>query len=172
MKNQSSKRKFFGIFICMLFAFTAMAFQDSAKVNKHIEKSILDTVPKNHDIDIQIDTKGLEETIKKSVELAEKTIKQIDWDKISKQAELTIKQIDLDRILKEVEQSLKKIDMDKISKEVEQAIKKIDLDKINIEIKKAKSDTQKKELKKEIEKLKEELEMKKKELKNANQQKA
>jgi hypothetical protein len=77
MKNQSSIRNIFGIFIFMLFAFTAMAFQDSAKVNKHIEKSILDTVPKNHDIDIQIDTKGLEETIKKSVELAEKTIKQI-----------------------------------------------------------------------------------------------
>ncbi len=85
MKNQSSNKNIFGTFIFILFAFTAMAFQVSAKVNKQLEKAVLDTVPKNQGIDIQIDTKGLEETIKKSVELAEKTIKQIDFDKISKQ---------------------------------------------------------------------------------------
>ncbi len=67
MKKQHSNRTILlGISLCIILAFTAMSFQDSTKVNKPAQRTVLDTLPKNQNIDIDLDMKDLELTIKKS----------------------------------------------------------------------------------------------------------
>jgi len=170
MQNQHTQKKnLLGISFCFFLALTSVAFQDSAKIKNSAARVVTDTIPKNNDIDIQIDLKGLDETIKKSLEIAEKSIKQIDWDKISKQVELSIKQIDMAKLQIEINKSIKSIDWNKMEKEFERSMKEIDMKKIQAEIDKAMLDVKKemnsKEFKKEMEKLRKDLEIKKKEWK-------
>lgn len=173
MQNQHSQKNILlGIFFCFILALTSVAFQDSANFNNSVPTQVgKDTIPKNHDIDIQIDLKGLDETIKKSLEIAEKSIKQIDWDKISKQVELSIKQIDMEKLQMEINKSIKSIDWTKMENEIERSMKEIDMKKMQAEIDKAMIDVKKeinsKEFKKEMEKLKRDLEIKKKALRQA-----
>ncbi len=169
MQNQHTQKNIvLGVSFCFILALTSVAFQDSAKINNSaLARVVADTIPNNHDINIQIDLKGLDETIKKSLEIAEKSIKQIDWDKISKQVELSIKQIDMAKLQIEINKSIKSIDWNKMEKEIERSMKEIDMKKIQAEIDKAMLDVKKemnsKEFKKEMEKLRKDLEIKKKE---------
>lgn len=159
MKKQHSNRNIlFGISFCIILALTAMAFQDSTKVNKPDQQAVLDTVPKNHDIDIQIDLKDLDLTIKKSLEMVEKSLKEIDWNKISKQVEQSMKQIDMAKLQMEIDNSMKAIDWDKMKNEIDRSMKEIDKSKIKIDIEKEISNAMKsinmEELKKSMEEMK------------------
>jgi hypothetical protein len=136
MKKLSSNRNIlFGIISCIVLAFTAMAFQDSTQISKQ-KPATLDTVPKNHDIDIDLDTKDLDQTIKKSLEMAEKSMKEIDMNKISKQIEQSMKQIDISKLQLEIEKSMKQVDWDKMKSEIDRSMKDVDLNKMKLELEK------------------------------------
>ncbi|HUS03406.1 MAG TPA: hypothetical protein VMY77_16820 [Chitinophagaceae bacterium] len=135
MKQQPSNRNIlFGISFCIILAFSAMAFQDSSKINKHIQQSALDTVPKNNDIDINIDMKGLEENIKKSLEMAQKNIQNIDWNKMQKQMEQSMKQVDMAKLQMEINNSMKAVDFKKMQAEIERSMKEIDMTKLQLNL--------------------------------------
>ncbi len=159
MKKQHSNRTILlGISLCIILAFTAMAFQDSTKINKPPQRTVLDTLPKNQNIDIDLDMKDLDLTIKKSLEMAEKSLKEIDFDKISKQVEQSMKQIDMAKLQTEINNSMKAIDWDKMKMEIDRSMKEIDLTKIKMNIEKEVRDAMKDintdELKKSMEELK------------------
>jgi len=187
MKKQHSNRNILaGISLCLLFAFTAMAFQDPGKIKK-AKQATVDTVPKINNIDIQVDTKTIDEAVKKGLEQAEKSLKEIDWTKMQKQIEESMKQIDVAKLQMDIQKSMKAIDLDKMKLEIEKSMKdidlskmKIDLDKMKIELsqslKEINSEEMKKsmeelkkvnfdELKKEMEKVKKEMELNKDHLK-------
>lgn len=160
MKKQHSNRNILiGIVFCAL-AVTAMAFQDSAKINKQ-QQAKLDTVPKNNNIDIEIDMKDVDETIKKSFEQAQKSLKEIDWTKMSKQIEQSMKQIDMAKLQMEIDKSMKAVDWDKMKDEINRSMKEIDMskmkfdmDKMRDEIKLSLKEINTEEIKKSMEELK------------------
>lgn len=181
MKKQHVNRNIlFGISFCILLAITAMAFQDSSKINKQPRQTKLDTVPKNNNADIRIDMKDLDQTIKKSLEIAEKSLREIDWNKISKQVEISMKQIDMAKLQMEIDKSMKSIDWNKMKTELDRSMKELDKAKMKMDIEKEVTDAMKSinmdemkksleemkkinfdELKKEMEKLKIEMELNK-----------
>ena len=175
---RTNRNILFGISFCIILALTAMAFQDSTKINKSNQQAALDTVPKNHDIDIQIDLKDLDQTIKRSLEMAEKSMKEINWNKISKDVEQSMRQIDMAKLQMEINNSIKAIDWDKMKNEIDRSLKEIDKSKIKIDIEKAISDVRKninpEEMKKELEMNKKqwklEMEKAKEELKKAKKE--
>ena len=139
MKKLYSKKKIlFGISFCIALAITAMAFQDSTIINKQHKQPLLDTVPQihNNDIDIELNLKDMEQTIKKSLEMAEKTMKQIDWNKISKEIGESMKQIDMAKLQMEIDKSMKAIDWDKMKAEINRSMKEIDMSKMKMDIEK------------------------------------
>ncbi len=134
MKKLQSKRNIlFGIAFCIVVAITAMAFQDSTIINKQHTETVLDTVPKIHN-DIDIDLKDLDQTIKQSLEIAEKSMKEIDWNKISKQVEQSMKQIDMAKLQMEIDKSMKAIDWEKMKTEINRSMKEIDMAKMKLDI--------------------------------------
>lgn len=155
---RTNRNILFGISFCIILALTAMAFKDSTKVNKQAQQAVLDTVPKNRDIDIQIDLKDLDQTIKRSLEMAEKSMKEIDWNKISKDVEQSMRQIDMAKLQMEINNSIKAIDWDKMKNEIDRSLKEIDKSKIKIDIEKEISNAMKsintEELKKSLEEMK------------------
>ena len=155
-KSSSNKRILFGIGLCIVLAFSAMAFQDSTKVNKQKQLS-LDTIPKNHDIDIELNSKDIDQTIKKSLEMAEKSMKEIDITKISKQIEQSMKQIDMAKLQVEIEKSMKQVDWDKMKSEIESSMKEIDMNKMKLELEKEINGEMKKINKERLEKSLEEI---------------
>ena len=186
MKKLQSKRNIlFGISFCIVLAITAMAFQDSTIINNQHKKPLVDTVPQihNNDIDIELNLKDLDKTIKKSLEMAEKSMKEIDWNKISKEVEQSMKQIDMAKIQMEIDKSMKAIDWEKSLRqaqdEINRSMKEIDMTKmkfdmekelnnamkgISEEMKKSMEEIKKinfDELKKEMENLKKEMELNK-----------
>jgi hypothetical protein len=135
MKQQQSNRNILlGISFCLVLAFSAMAFQDSSKINKPIRQSAIDTVPRNNDIDINIDMKGLEENIKKSMEMAQKSIQNIDFTKMQKQIELGMKQVDMARLQTDINNSMKSVDWKKMQTEIDRSMKQIDLSKMQMNL--------------------------------------
>ena len=163
-KQHSNKNILLGISFCIILAFTAMAFQDSSKVNNFKQQVKLDTVPKNNNIDIEIDMKNVDEIIKKSLEQAEKSLKEIDWTRIKAQVEQSMKQIDMAKIQMEIDKSIKEINWDKIKSDINRSMKEIDVSKIKFDIEKNMEELKKvnfDELKKEMEKLKIEMELNK-----------
>ncbi len=162
MKKQHSNRNILlGISVCIILAFTAMAFQDSSKVNNSNQQAKADTVPKNNNIDINIDLKDVDQSIKKSLEMVEKSLKEIDMNKIKMQVEESMKQIDLAKMQLEIEKSMKAIDwnkmksdIDKSMKEIDMAKLKFDLDKMNAEIKLSLKEINTEEMKKSLEEVK------------------
>src|SRR6188472_4175980 len=135
MKQQQSNRSILlGISFCLVLAFSAMAFQDSSKINKQIQKSVLDTVPKNNDIDINIDMKGLEENIKRSLEMAQKSIQNIDFTKMQKHIEQGLKQVDMAKLQMDSNNSMKSFDWKKMQTEIERSMKDIDMSKVQMNL--------------------------------------
>ena len=192
MKKLQSKRNIlFSFAFCIILAITAMAFQDSTVINKQHKKTMLDTVPQihNNDIDIELNLnpdsyRDLDQTIKKSLEMAEKSMKEIDWNKISKEVEQSMKQIDMAKLQMEIDKSMKAIDWEKIKAEINRSMKEIDMSKMKMDIEKEihgalkniNTDELKKsmeeikkinfdDLKKEMENLKKEMELNKDHLK-------
>ncbi len=186
MKKQHSNRNILvGISFCIIIALTAMAFQDSTKINNQHKQTVLDTVPQNHDIDIELNFnadsyRDLDQTIKKSLEIAEKSMKEFDWNKISKEIEQSMKQIDMAKLQIEINNSMKAVDWNKIKSEIERSMKQIDKSKLKMDIEKEISNAMKNinmdelkksmeemkkinfdELKKEMENLKKEMELNK-----------
>lgn len=163
-KQQSNKNILLGISFCIILAFTSMSFQDSSKVNNSKTQVKLDTVPKNNNIDIEIDMKNVDEIIKKSLEQAEKSLKEIDWTRIKAQVEQSMKQIDMAKIQMEIDKSIKEINWDKIKSDIDRSLKEIDMSKIKFDIEKNMEELKNvnfNELKKEMEKLKIEMELNK-----------
>jgi hypothetical protein len=159
MKQQQSNRNILlGISFCIVLAFSAMAFQDSSKINKQVQESTLDTVPKNHEIDINIDLKEMEEIIKKSMEMAQKKLQNIDFTKMQKQIEQSMKQIDMAKLQMEINNSIKAIDWKKIQTDIDRSMKDIDMSKIQMNIEKDVRDAMKNintaEIKKSMEEVK------------------
>ena len=181
MKKQHSNRNIlFCISFFIIIGLTAMAFQDSAKIITQHKQTVLDTVPQNHDIDIELNFKDLDQTIKKSLEIAEKSMKEFDWNKISKEIEQSMKQIDMAKLQSEINNSMKAVDWNKIKNEIERSMKEIDKSKLKMniekeirnamkninmdELKKSMEEMKKinfDELKKEMENLKKEMELNK-----------
>jgi hypothetical protein len=187
MKKLQSKRNIlFGISFCIILAITAMAFQDSTIINNRHKQSLQDTIPQihNNDIDIELNLTDLDKTIKQSLEMAEKSMKEIDWNKISKQVEQSIKQIDITKLQMEINNSMKAIDLKKSLRqaqiEINRSMKEIDMSKMKLEIEKELKNVRKNinseemkksmeeikkinfdELKKEMENLKKEMELNK-----------
>ena len=162
MKTQhSSKNILLGISFFIILAFTAMAFQDSSKVKDPKQYAKLDTVPKNNNIDIDIEMKDVDQTIKKSLEQAEKSLKEIDWNKIKTQVDQSMKQIDMAKLQMEIDKSMKAIDWNKMKSDIDRSMKEIDMSKIKMDIEKSVQEMKKvnfDDLKKEMEKLKIEME--------------
>lgn len=140
-KQQLNHNILTGIF-CIAIAFTVMAFKDSTTANKQVQQVRLDTVPKNNstDIDIEINMKDIEQTIKKSLEAAEKSMKEFDRGKITKQIEQGLKDIDIAKMQVEIEKSMNKVDWDKMKQEIDKSIKEIDLSKMKVNLEKMKND--------------------------------
>jgi hypothetical protein len=138
MKQQHSNRNIlFGLTFFVILAFTAMAFQDSSKVNKTLKQARLDTVPKNN-IDIQLDMTGVDETVKKSLQEVEKSLKEIDWNKISKQVQLGLKQIDLAKLQVEMDKSINAVDWSKMKQDIDRSVKAIDMSNLKNDLEKMK----------------------------------
>lgn len=138
MKKQHSNRNILaGISICLLLAFTAMAFRDPSNINKQ-KQAKLDTVPKINNIDVTIDMKDVDQTIKKSLELAEKSLKDIDWKKMSKQIEESLKQVDVAKLQMDIEKSMKAVDWDKMKMDIDKSMKEIDFTKMKMDLDKMK----------------------------------
>lgn len=183
-KLHQNKNLLLGISACLILSITAMAFKDSTKIKSRESKVLLDTVPKKNTIEININTGDLEKTIRESLALAEKSIKEIDWDKISNQINHSVKSIDLDKIKIDIDNAVKSIDVDKIRNEIDRSVKEIDKVKLKTDVERGVRDAVKSinkeelkrnldeikksniELKKETEKLKKELEKSKEEMKN------
>lgn len=187
MKKLQSKRNILsGIAICIVLAITATSFQDSTILSKQHKQTVLDTVPKvhNNEIDIELNLKGLDKTIKESLEMAEKSMKEIDWNKISKEVEQSMKQIDMAKLQMEIDKSMKAIDWEKSLRqaqdEINRSMKEIDMSKMKLDIEKELKNVRKNinseemkksmeeikkinfdELKKEMENLKKEMELNK-----------
>ena len=166
MKKKNSVLKVCaGIFACALVTFAIMAFQDSTKITSKAPPVIFDTVPKNSDIDINIKMDDIEKTINKSMEAVNKSLEEIDWNKISGQIEESLKKVNFEKIQEEIERSMKNIDWDKMQAEIDRSMKDIDKEKLKAEIEKEVSEATKNikeinsvELKKELEKVKQEIE--------------
>lgn len=158
MKKQNLNRNiFFGIFICLI-AFTAMAFQDSTKIRKSVQKTIVDTVPEKNDMDIEINLKDIDKTIKESLELAEKSMKAVDWNKMSQQIKESMKSVDMAKLQLDVAKSMKEVDWSKMQAEINRSMKDIDMAKMQMDIQKEIKEGMKnintEELKKSMEELK------------------
>lgn len=160
-KLHSKKNILLGFSFCIILAITAMAFQDSSKINKPIQKTLLDTLP-NNDFDIDINIKGLDETMKKSLEMVEKSMKEIDWSKMSKQIEQSMKNIDMAKMELDIKKSMKDIDWNKMKLEIDRSMKEIDIQKLQLDIEKEVKDGMKnfntEEMKKSIEEMKKSME--------------
>jgi len=114
-----------------------MAFQDSSNHHLQIQSpAITDTVPDKH-ITIDVNVDDVMRDVEKQLINVDKTLKEIEWDKMSKEIEASLKSIDLDKIRTEVSASLDKVDMEKIKKEIDRSVRAINTEKINEEIKKA-----------------------------------
>lgn len=164
MKTTTAKFKMIAAFL--LFAglsITALSWQDPKNQVKKGNPVITDTLPDNK-LNIEIDMKGLDEAMKELGTEMQKInieLKNIDWEKISKEVSQSLKELDLNKIQLEVSKSLKEVDWDKISKEVKESLSKVDMDKIKLEIEKAMSEVKNvnmEELKKELDNVKKELE--------------
>lgn len=159
------------ITICLVLAITSMAFQDPTKVNIPLKKAVLDSPPENTNIKIEIDLKEIEQSIKKSMELVDKRMKDIDWSAMQKQIQESLKNVDLATIQIDVNKLMKDVDLSKFkfefdaSKMADMDKLKVDLDKMKTELKLAMKDFNSEDLKKEMEKVKKEMEKNKDQLK-------
>lgn len=138
MKKQLPNRNILpGILFCIFLGITAMAFQDSGKIKTPAQKPAVDTVPKQNEIQININMKDLEKTIQQSLAIAQKSLNEIDWNSITKTVEQSLKSIDVEKIKAEVNNSIKNIDVEKINKEINRSLKEIDKAKIQSEVDRA-----------------------------------
>lgn len=160
------KKSLLTFYLCFGFAIIIMSFKDPAQIS-FAPKQKFDTLPKDQHIDIDIKVGDLNAIIKTTVDAAEKSLKTIDWNNVSKQIETCLKAIDVYKIKTEVEASIKNINWNEIKTDIDKSLKEIDFHKIKIEINKSMSD-----LKKDLnpEKLKKEMEMHKKELRQAREE--
>ena len=186
MKQQWVNKKISaGILFCLLTGVTAMAFRDADENKSQPKQAIMDTIPKSNHIEIDINIEELNTIIKNSLAIAEKSLHEINWDKISADVEKAIKEIDTEKIKADVEMALKSIDAEKIKREIDRSSKEIDRKKLKNDIEKEinkalksinteelKNNIEKinktnlEELKKEMENLKKELKKSKEEIKN------
>lgn len=167
-KHSAFKIAFLGLFLATLTC--VMAFQDSTIVRSQLTK--IDTLPNNPDIHIDIDMKDLDKAMREidlQLEKAGKQLKDVDWDKISKQISESMKNIDLAKIELDIKNSMKDINFDKIKLEIENSLKGVNLDKIKLDIKKSMKDVDwdkiKAEVKHEMEKARVEIDFNKDDIK-------
>jgi len=149
------KNIFLGIFFCFIMAVSSMAFYDSVKVNKQAQQA-LDTIPKNNNIEIDVNLKGLDETIRQSLETAQKALREVDWNKISREVNESMKQVDMAKLQMEIDKSMKAVDWGKMKVEIEKSMKEVDLSKLEIEksVKNAMKNFNSDEFKRSMEELK------------------
>ena len=126
----------FGVIIFMVF--TTIAFQDSGHIKSKRLSTNMDTVPKINDS--HADMKELDKSMNE-LEIEMKNLgnqlKDIDFDKISREVQESIGKIDFDKMRAEIDHSLKGLDMEKLKAELQKSLKEVDNAKINAEIKKA-----------------------------------
>jgi hypothetical protein len=138
--QKNSKTALLAAASLIIVGIITMAFQDSTKHNLQVQTPIstqaTDTVPDKH-IKIDVDVDQIMKEVDKQLETVQKNLKEIEWEKISKNIEASIKDINLDKIRTEVTASLDKVDMDKIKREIESSLKDINTVKINEEVQKA-----------------------------------
>lgn len=139
MKKQYSTPKIVvGISLWVFTAFTVMAFQDPAANTKKAQTAGVDTIPKNHTTEIEINLEDINQTIRKSMEAVEKSIKSIEWNKIAQEVDQSLRQVDLAKM--QLGNSLKKADWDKIKQEIDRSMNLIDMNKMRIDMEKMKTD--------------------------------
>ena len=170
MKQQWVNKKILaGTFFCLLTGVTAMAFRDADENKSQLKQVFVDTTPKSNHIEIDINMEELNTIIKNSLAMAEKSLHEINWDKISGDVHRAIKEVDTEKIKREIDRSFKEIDRKKlkndIEKEINKALKSINTEELKNNIEKI-NKTNSEELKKEMENLKKELKKSQEEIKN------
>ena len=173
-----------GLFSTLVLALLLMSFQDSQLIQRDydLQQTDTDTVPEreqNDHMKMKDFDKLMNELDSRVITQVGEALKNIDFDRISKDVEHSLKSIDMDKIMKDVELSIKNIDMDKILADVKSSLKDVDWDKhsseINQALKEAREELEKtkieikdidmKEISKELEKAKMEIEKSKIEFK-------
>src|SRR5437868_13924121 len=121
-------------FSLLAVAAITTSFQDSSKNNLQQRSTIIqDTIPKSH-VKVEVD---LDDALQKmDIELNQVniTLKQIEWDKISKELQNSLKDININ-VQKNIIAALDKVDMQKIKNEIERSVKAINMAQINDQIK-------------------------------------
>jgi len=136
--NLNTKRKFLAALTAVIMlAFISMSFTDYTSSNKSVTQVGFDTLPKNKDADIDVDMQHMQQNIEKSMDKAQESLKNIDWNKISKEAEQSLQKIDMQKIQLDVDKSLKSIDWNKIKNEIDISMRNIDRNKIKLDIENA-----------------------------------
>ena len=164
MKKQQPKKILIGLSLFVIISIALFAFQDSSKIKQPDRTAIIDTLPKNKDIDIKIKMADIDKIIKESMEIANKSLQAIDWNKISKEVAQSLDKIDFNKIKMEIDRSIKSIDWDKMKMEIDRSIKEIDMEKIHNDIEKEMK-INSREIKKEMKKVKKEMEINKDKIK-------
>lgn len=161
MKSLLSVQKAVLLCATVLLCFTVTSWKEGAT---NAPKNNYDTVPakpgkKTKDLD-----KALSE-LDGATEDMEKSIRDIDWEKMNADLKEAMKNLDADmkQMNADLKKSLKEIDVEKMRLDVESSVAKIDWDEIKKEIAKAK-DIDLSEMKKEMEGVKAEMQKLKPEL--------
>jgi hypothetical protein len=145
----------------LVMAFGIMAFQDPTNVTVKHKPVVVDSPPqKNINVDIEFDMKDLDQTIKKSMEMAEKAMKEIDFSAMQKKISESMKDIDLSKLEMDLQKAIKETDWNQMKTEMDKTMKidmdklKVDMDKMKAEIKLSMKDINMDEMKKSMEELK------------------
>jgi hypothetical protein len=135
MKKYFLKRSILpGVLFCIVLGITAMAFQDSGKITTQRQQKIIDTIPKQNEVEININTQDIEKIVQQSLAVAQKSLQEIDLNKISKEVEQSLKSIDVDKIKMKIDNSIKSIDVEKMKKDIDRSMKEIDKAKLKLNI--------------------------------------
>ena len=97
-----------GLCLCIVMAFTIMSFKDSTNVAQRTQQK-LDTLPKKGNVELELKLEDVESIIKMSLDIAEKSLKELNIDKITAEVEQSLKNINVEKIKFEIDASLKNI---------------------------------------------------------------
>lgn len=151
-KKYSNKKFLIGLSLVITVSAVLMAFQDSSKIKSQHKKVLIDTVPKNNEIDIHLQPQDIDKIVNKSLESVQKNLDAIDWNKMSADIQQSLKNIDFNKIQLDIDRSMKNIDWQKINYDIDKSMKNIDWQKINSDIDRSMKEIDKEKIRADIDK--------------------
>jgi hypothetical protein len=124
---------FFIVFLCL--AVTVTARTAKKQENQPVFRYKQDTIPAKKQGGQNIPEENCQKSLERSLENMEKArerledrFRQVDWDRVNREIEKSIKELDLEKILnqtnKTVQQALENIDFKKLEERIEQSLRK------------------------------------------------